>query len=255
MDPRISARRIAVRRQEGLRRLRRLTWLAGVVGLALLAGLVTRTPLLDVDAIAVDGAARISTEQLEATLAGAGLHRGDPLLDVDLGDARRALEALPSVTEARLERRWPGTIAVSLVERLPVAAVAGGTGTALVGEDGVVVELATPQDVAAAGVVAVAGPTDLAPGDRYDAPELLSVAAALPEQLRPLVASVTPGDGEGAVELQLAAGGVVRLGAADQLPTKLVAAATVLTQVDTGCLAVLDVRVPSVPAVTRDPGC
>jgi cell division protein FtsQ len=256
IDPRISARRQAVRREEDRRRLRRAIWLAGVVGVALVAAVATRTPLLDVDRVAVAGVERLGPAEVEAVLAGAGIHRGDPLLEVDLGRARAALEALPGVVEADVERRWPGTIVVAVVERTPVAAVAVAGGAALVGADGIVVAVtdpASPTDLA--GTVPVVGPADLAPGDRFDAPELLGVAAAIPEVLRPLVAAVGPGDGDGAVELALAAGGVIRLGAADQLATKLVAAATVLTQVDTACLATVDVRVPSAPAVTRVPGC
>jgi hypothetical protein len=69
------------------------------------------------------------------------------------------------------------------------------------------------------------------------------------------VAGVGRGDGDGSAELRLADGAVVRLGAADQLDAKLLAAATVLTQVDTTCLAVVDVRVPSVPTVTRSRSC
>lgn len=256
IDPRISARRQAVRQEEDRRRLRRFLWLAGVVGVAVALAASTRTPLLDVDRVAVEGTERLTSAEVDAVLATAGLDRGDPLLEVDLASAREALEALPSVTDATLERRWPGTIVVQIVERAPVAAVAVAGGTALVGADGVVVAVTDPADVAAgAGTVAVAGPPDLAPGDRYDAPEVLAVAAAVPEQLRPFVASVGAGEGEGAVEIHLTGGGVVRLGAADQLATKLVAATTVLTQVDNACLASVDVRVPSAPAVTRVPGC
>jgi cell division septal protein FtsQ len=72
--------------------------------------------------------------------------------------------------------------------------------------------------------------------------------------LRLLVAGIATTD-DGAVELQLLDGAVVRLGAADQLAAKLVSAETVLTQVDTTCLATVDVRVPSAPTVTRQPGC
>jgi cell division protein FtsQ len=256
IDPRMSARRQAVRLEEDRRRIRRALWLVGVVGVAVLVAVATRTPLLDVDQVEVAGAERITTADVDAVLAGAGLHAGDPLLEVDLGQARLALEALPGVVEADVQRRWPGTIVVDLVERTPVAAVAVAGGTALVGADGIVVAVADPASLAGlTGVVPVAGPADLAAGDRYDAAGLLAVAAAVPDVLRPLIAGIGPGEGEGAVELALVDGGVIRLGAADQLATKLVAAATVLTQVDTACLATVDVRVPSAPAVTREPGC
>lgn len=256
IDPRISARRLAVRQEEDRRRLRRALWLVGVVGVAALAAISTRTPLLDVDHVAVEGAQRLAPADVDAVLAEAGVHRGDPLLEVDLGTARAALEALPGVVEADVQRRWPGTIVVALVERTPVASVAVAGGSALVGADGVVVEVTDPAAlVGTTGTVPVEGPADLRAGDTLDAPALLGVAAAMPDALRPLVASIGPGEGDGAVDLHLTDGGVIRLGSPDDLATKLVAAVTVLTQVDTACLATIDVRVPSAPAVTRIPGC
>ena len=72
-----------------------------------------------------------------------------------------------------------------------------------------------------------------------------------------MVARVGAGDGP-AVELHLADGGVVELGpplGPADVADKLHAAVTVLTQVDRCCLEVLDVRVPTVPTVTRVQGC
>ena len=40
---------------------------------------------------------------------------------VDLDEVRASLEKLPWVSEARVERRWPDTLAVSLVEHVPLA--------------------------------------------------------------------------------------------------------------------------------------
>jgi hypothetical protein len=94
---------------------------------------------------------------------------------------------------------------------------------------------------------------DLEPGAVADAPELLAVAAALPTAVAAAVATVAAVDGE--VELVLAEGGIARLGQAVEIGAKLVAVATVLEQVDRTCLAIVDVRVPSAPAVTRTPGC
>jgi cell division protein FtsQ len=248
VDPRISARRIAVRREEGQRRLRRLLWLGGgAASVALLLG-VTRTPLLDLDHLDVSGT---DDPAAAAVLAEAGFRPGRPLADLDLGGGERALESLPQVASAELERHWPGTVEVDIEPRRPVASVAVAGGVALVAADGVVVSVgAGPSDL-----VPVDGSPTLAPGDRFAAPELLAVAAALPEALRPLVAGIGAGDGSGSAELRLTDGAVVHLGAADQLDDKLLAAATVLTQVDRTCVAVVDVRVPSVPTVTRTTSC
>jgi hypothetical protein len=90
---------------------------------------------------------------------------------------------------------------------------------------------------AARGALAVAR---LIPGDRVD--EI------------PVVAIVEHGE----LELRLAYGpgkpnGVARLGPPDDLADKLLAVFTVLDRVDRRGLAVVDVRVPSAPVVTRQP--
>ncbi|MBV8986554.1 MAG: hypothetical protein JO248_19150, partial [Acidimicrobiia bacterium] len=75
-------------------------------------------------------------------------------------------------------------------------------------------------------------------------------ALAMPPQVAQRVTAVAAADG-GQVELRLKPSGVVRLGPPDQLAEKMLATQTVLTQVDLTRLAVLDVRVPDSPAITR----
>lgn len=252
-DPRIQARRIAVRRSEGRRRLRRLLWVGVVLTVVAAAAGSTRTALLDVDHVRVEGARLVGVDDVLEAAAAAGAGRGDPLADLDLGAVERAVASLPAVAEVRVERRWPGTVVLAVVERQPVASVAAGEGaTAVVAADGVVVDVL---DAAPSGlpVLEVAGGT-LEPGRVLDAPALLAVAAAMPAEVAAAVAAVAPAD-DGAVELRLADGGRARLGPPEELGAKLVAVATVLEQVELACLAVLDVRVPSAPAVTRRPGC
>lgn len=255
IDPRISARRIAVRRDEGRRRLRKLTWLGVVVVLVAGAFGATRTPLLDLDHVRVDGAAHLGEEPVLAAMAEAGVRPGQPLVDLDLGGAEAALEALPGVQDAELVRRWPGTVEVHLIERVPAAAVAVNGGRAVVGADGIVLAVEPSTGSTTSGLVLVDGPATLAVGDRFESTALVAVAAALPPSVVPLVSGVGFGDGEGTVELRLVAGGVVRIGTVDQLGAKLQAVETVLAQADTSCLAVLDVRVPSPATVTRRPSC
>jgi hypothetical protein len=136
---------------------------------------------------------------------------------------------------------------------VPVAAVAAGDRTAVVAADGVVTAVipSLPATIPTLEVAEV----DAQPGAVVDEPDLLAVAAALPEAAAARVAAVAPGPEPGEVLLALRDGGVVRLGPAADLGDKLVAVVTVLEQVDLTCLATLDVRVPSAPAVTRDPGC
>ena len=80
--------------------------------------------------------------------------------------------------------------------------------------------------------------------------DLLAVVQVMPPQVAQRVTAVVAADG-GQVELRLKPSGIVRLGPPDQLAEKMLAVQTVLTQVDLTRLAVLDVRVPASPAITR----
>jgi hypothetical protein len=77
----------------------------------------------------------------------------------------------------------------------------------------------------------------------------LLVAAALPSGLRPKVSAIAVAPT--GIELRLAPAGVVRLGSATDLATKLDAVLTVLEHANTTGMAVLDVRVPGAPVLTR----
>jgi cell division protein FtsQ len=206
--------------------------------------------LLNVDHIRVQGADTALRADVVAAVTAAGAGPGTPMLDVDLTAVTAAVEAVPTVAAADVERAWPGTLTVQVRPRVPVATIGG----ALVAEDGIVVAVGAPPGAAPlAGIDGVEVPTTA--GAHVDAPELLTVAAALPEEVRAAVAGVRAGAVDGEVELRLAGGGAARLGPTTGLGAKLVAVATVLEQVDLTCLATIDVRVPSAPTVTRAPGC
>ena len=78
---------------------------------------------------------------------------------------------------------------------------------------------------------------------------VLEVATKAPP---PVLARVgTVADVAGEVELALTSGGVVRFGPPEQVGEKFTAIAAVLAQVDLKDLAVLDVRIPRTPVLTR----
>lgn len=64
-----------------------------------------------------------------------GLKAGRPLAGLDLDAVRKRLEADPWIADARVARRWPRSVRIELVERIPVARLSTG---ALVSVDGVV---------------------------------------------------------------------------------------------------------------------
>ena len=254
IDPRIRQRRIEVRRDEGRKRLRIVVAAASAVGAVLLGWLATRSPLLDVDRVRVEGARRATTAEV---LKAGGVREGHPLMDVDEGAVARRIERLPWVDEAVVRRDWPGTLVVQVTERTAAASVrARGGGWMLVDETG---RLLARRLLPHEGLPAIEGGTWAdAPGGALGPPAraALRVAAAIPSDrvaAIPVVA-VLPG---ATIELRLAsagkAAGVVHLGAVDQLDAKLRAVFTVLDRVDLRGLATLDVRVPSAPVITRQP--
>ena len=247
IDPRIRQRRIEVRRDEGRRRLRVLLILGGFVLAALLSWGATRTPLLNVDTLRITGTSRTTPADIATA---SGLERGMAMFDVHTEAARRRIEAMPWVRRAQVKREWPSTVVVDVQERQPVATLPGQGGVATVDRSGRVLAVSPtpPSGQPLLLGLAPAGPPGTMIGAR--AADLLAVAQAVPPAVVPRVAGVALAEG-GQVELRLRPSGVVRLGPPDKLADKLLAVETVLAQVDLTRLAVLDVRVPSSPAITR----
>lgn len=256
IDPRIRRRRIAVKREEGRRRLRVVLAAAGAVGIGAGGWLVTRSALLDVDHVRVEGAVHVRpAEVLEA----AGIRRGMAMTDVRDRAVAARVRRVPWVAAATVRRDWPNTVVISVREREPVATVrAAGGGWMLVDRTGrVLAPVPTPVDT----LVAIEGtPPAGLPGERLvpSAMGALAVAAAIPPE-RVAQTRVVALLADGTVELRLAPagpepGGVVRFGPPERITEKLVAAYTVLDHIDRRGLSVLDVTVPEAPFVVRRGG-
>lgn len=111
---------------------------AAVVGAA--TWVVFHSPVLGVREIEVIGNPRVPAEWLRTA---AGVRPGTPLANVDLDEVERRVRAVREVESARVERVWPGTLRISVVERVPVAVVpmaAAAGGEAGVGETSAVVD-------------------------------------------------------------------------------------------------------------------
>jgi len=247
VDPRFRARRIAVHRDEGRRRLKRLLGLVAVAAVALAAVIVLRSPVLDVDEVTVTGAERLDAEQLREV---AGIGIGRPILLADLDGAADALAALPWVAEVEVTRDLPGTVSVAIRERRPAAVVAGDGRAVVVDRDGRVLDDAGAVTGPHVEVVAATAPP--APGGAI-APELrtaVDLAGRLRTNPAGAVARVRT---EPALALELVEGGVVELGDERDLDAKVEAFRTVYARVDRTCLARLDLSVPTHPVLTRRP--
>jgi cell division protein FtsQ len=248
IHPRFRQRRVAVKKEEGRRRLRWVLWGAGLAGALAGAWALSRGPLLDVDEVRATGAERTL---LDDVIEAGGLEHGRAMIDIDPAGSERSIEALPWVAEAVVERRWPGSVVVRVSERAPVVGLSrGGTGWALADRDGRVLAW---QDGPPAGLPHVHDARRVPPpGEKLSGPTAgaADVAAQLPGSLRAVVGGVNLRGNS--VELALTGGGVVRIGSpARQVPEKLRAAATVLKRVGPQVVAVLDVSVPRAPVLAR----
>lgn len=249
MDPRFRRRRIEVRRDEGRQRLRILLGCVAVLVAALVAAGAGRSPLFDVDYVDVRGADQTARRQIVA----AGRLAGHPaMVDVDTAVVARRVEALPWVLDAAARRQWPGTIRIDVTERRPAAVLpAAGGAWALVDRAGRVLRIGSEKPAGLPVVGDVPRPRREGAAVAAAAMPSLRVAAALPDGVRDRVADVATLEG-GDVQLWLAPpGGVVRLGPPVDLQAKLSVLATMLARVELTRVAVIDVRVPRSPSLTR----
>ena len=72
--------------------------------------------------IAVTGSTNLSADEV---IDAAHVPWGRPLARLDLGQISRNTAAVPSVRDVHVYRRWPHTVEIEILERKPVAVVAG----------------------------------------------------------------------------------------------------------------------------------
>lgn len=253
--PKIRARRAEVQREAGRRRLRFLLVGAGLAATLPVGWGLTRSPVFDVDRVLVAGAQRTDGADI---LGAAALP--DAMADVSEAAVARRIERLPWIADARVNRKWPGTVAISVTERSPVAVVeASASAWALADRHGrVLAPAGGPQPelplVRSAGEV---GP----PGAHVHAEtaEMLGLVGRLDREVATRVDLVRlAGDPEDhaatradGVELVLDTGTVVRFGPLRDVGAKIVALRTLVKRADLRGAVTIDVRVPSAPVLTR----
>ncbi|NLD75788.1 MAG: FtsQ-type POTRA domain-containing protein [Acidimicrobiales bacterium] len=244
IDPRLRARRIEVERGRGRKRLRRLVALVAVVVLAAAGYGFTRTALLDVDHVRITG---VDGERAAEVVRAGAVARGSAMVDLDTAAVDRRVSALPWVLNTTVERRWPGTVAIAVTTRRPVAVDVAGSALDASGRS------FGPVDGAAARLPVLRGAAvevghDL-PADRHP---VLAVLAGLPAEMVGEVESAVLVDGD--VELELIDGIDVRFGPAERHRAKFRALAALLDQADRATIRSIDVRVPTSPSLTRRTG-
>jgi cell division protein FtsQ len=257
VDPRFRARRIAVLRAAGRRRLWWILSAAAAVALVACAWFTTRTSLLDVDRIDVQGTSVTAPADITAALA---MGPGTPMLDVDTGLLAARVEALPFVDEVTVTRHWPNRLEVTVTERAAVALAltapdqwvevdAEGRVLGPAGSDSTLPRLS--------GLHAAGEPGSFLAADATAPLELVGLSSGALD-----VQGVWRADGD--LWLRLASGPVVRIGSGEDLGLKVVAAAALLEHLRQeaavggesegppaaarGALFEVDVSVPTAPA-------
>jgi cell division protein FtsQ len=247
IDPRISARRTAVIRQQGRRRLRIL--LTGVlcVVAAVAAWYALHSPLFSARSVTVVGAVHETPAQVKAA---SGLSSHTPLMDVDRGAVSARIEQLPWVRSAVVAVSWPDGVRITLTEETPrVAVPEPGARWATVSADGRVLQVtaARPAGLRSLSVPQAPGaPGSLLPTrDRVG----LLVAGTLPASFAAQVTGVTV-EPAGWVQLAMTTPIVVNIGSATQLEAKYEDVSSILAGASLQSGDVIDVSVPRAPTVT-----
>lgn len=240
MDPRIKARRVAVTREQGRRRLRVVVTFGIAVALAALGWMVLHSPFLDVDHVDVIGARNATAGEVRRA---ARVARGEATLFVNLHAVTDRVEALPWVKQASVARVMPGRIRVVVVERTP-------TGWIRRSRDQVEVVDASGRVIAWTDkipehVPELRGVRGAAAGEWIRTRVAARVPAQLPKALVERTVLETVHNGE--VTLTLSSGPEVRLGPPDLLHAKGAAALAVIDQLGEETVQYVDVRVPGVP--------
>jgi cell division protein FtsQ len=246
MDPRIEQRRAEVSRQRSKRRLLIGGAVAGVAVLAVLGWTALHSPIFSARRVTVVGAIRTGVDPV---VMAAGLASAPPLIDVNAGQVARQVERLPWVLHATVTKHWPDDVTVTVSERVPAAVVEPpGGGDVLVDAHG---RILGPVTEAPVGIMALVVPVVPGrPGSVLGAAARpgLAVVARVPASLRSQIARVDVA-ADGIVTLSLTNDLGVTLGRPIELPAKFEALRTVLIDVAPRPPAVIDVTVPSAPAV------
>ena len=247
IDSRVWERHTQEARRRGRRRLQCVLAVLVVVTIAAGTVALARSSLLDVDHVRIVGATRSGdTLARRAT----GIPRGRAMASVDPSAAVARLERLPWVADAKVDRQWPGTVRVHLVERTPVATVGPARARVLVDRTGRALGSAAAADQALphlSGATSRVG-SRVGPVRR----RLAAVVGSLPQDLRNQVAQATIATAGSTFVLD--DGIAVRWGDDHRSQAKADALRAILRQPGRPTIAVIDVTVPGAAAVTGKTG-
>lgn len=233
-----TAKRVpAFSRRQGRRRLRQLLPVLVAVGVLAVVGFVGWVLLgsswLVAEQVTVRGERALSDR---AVLAAADVDLGTAMVRLDLDAVDERVSGLPAVAEASVHRSWPRTVAITVTERQPVAAIYRFDSWWVMDKEGVLFRR-TASRAANLPLVEVSSSVD-ASASR----EAASVIALLPEDLLARVERLTASSMD-SITLSLTDGRKVRWGSAAETDQKVQVLNVLLHQ----RAKVYDVSVPAQP--------
>lgn len=219
-----------------VRGLKVLMWTAVlavvVVGLGLL---LYFTPIMSARSIVVTGVGAVTQEEV---VGAAGVAPGTPLLQVDTDAVAERVAGIRRIASARVQRQYPSTLRITVVERVPVVVKDYPDGVHLFDRDGVDFATAPPPPGIPYLDTETPGPNDPA----------TKAALQVMTSLRPEVAGQVgrvSAPSFAAITLTLVDGRTVVWGTTDRTEEKALKLAALLTQPG----RIYDVSSPDLPTV------
>jgi cell division protein FtsQ len=226
-------KRLSTRNVKGLRLI---IWsvVLGVVSVAL-ALVLYFTPAMSARSVVVTGVGAVTQEEV---LGVAAVRLGTPLLQIDTGEVADRVAGIRRVASARVQREYPSTLRIAIVERIPVVVKDFPDGPHLYDRDGVDFATAPPPPGLPYIDVDIPGPSDPPTKAALEVMTALrpEVVAQVSRVAAPSVSSIT---------LTLTDGRTVVWGTTDRTGEKAEKLAALLTQPG----RVYDVSSPDLPTV------
>ncbi|MDO3649993.1 cell division protein FtsQ/DivIB [Nocardia mangyaensis] len=112
----------------------RLWTVVGVLVVTVIAVLAWFTPALSVRTVQIDGLSSVPEQEVRVLLE---IPEGRSMLRIDTTEIAQRVAAIPKVRSVRVQRKFPSTVAVTVVERTPVVYVESPDGVHLIDADSV----------------------------------------------------------------------------------------------------------------------
>ncbi len=192
MDPRVRARRIAVKRAQGRKRL---LWVAGVAGVVVVVvGVlaVFSSGLFAVDRVDVQGAPYTQARYGDRLQVLIDEMMGEPVLLVDTKDIEERLEQFPWIERAFVTTDFPNRVLIDVRERQPLATFVGSDSRyRVIDRDGYVLDTLVGRPAGYMLIEGIGPDLDAgsAAGAQYGAAAQL--VGALPAEIRSITTAAT----------------------------------------------------------------